>query len=180
MILGHSELKKLIKKNNLITGLSKRDQIDPEGCVYDLQLDKVFELKGKAFLGIEERETPEMIEVATYNSKKKSSFIFKPGKYYMTKTIEEVNIPDNVVGIIKPRSTTFRCGLILRGGVIQPGYKGQMFYGMYNAGPINVEIELGARYAQIIFQEVKGKAVNTYRGQWQGGRATTKGKEKQI
>jgi len=27
---------------------------------------------------------------------------------------------------------------------------------------------------------VKGKAVHPYRGQWQSGRATTKGREKQI
>lgn len=32
MILGHSELKKLIKSDNLITGLSDRDEKSPEGC----------------------------------------------------------------------------------------------------------------------------------------------------
>lgn len=80
MILGHSELSKLIKTNNLIEGLSKRDLEAPEGCVFDLQLDKVFELKGKAFLGIETRETPETVELAAFSAEKKQTFVFLPGK----------------------------------------------------------------------------------------------------
>ena len=75
MILGHSELKKLIEKCNLVTNLSEREMKDPEGCVFDLRLEKVFSLKGKAFLGIDERETPDLIEEASYNPKKRISFI---------------------------------------------------------------------------------------------------------
>ena len=71
MILGHSELKKLIKKYNLVTNLSERELKDPEGCVFDLRLEKVFTLRGKAFLGIDERETPDLFEKASYNPKKK-------------------------------------------------------------------------------------------------------------
>ena len=180
MILGHSELRKLIRSHQLITGLSKRDMENPEGCVFDLQLDKVFELKGKAFIGITERETPNTIEVASYNQKKRSSFTFKPGKYYLVKTIEEVNLPDNLANLFVPRSTLFRSGLILLTGMTDPGFHGPLYFGLYNAGPIPVEIELGARIASVIFFQIKGKAANTYRGQWKGGRDTTKGREKQI
>lgn len=180
MILGHSELRKLIKSHKLITGLSKRDLDNPEGCVFDLQLEKVFKLKGRTFLGIDERELAQTVEVASYNPKKKSSFIFKPGKYYLTKTVEEINLPDNITATFKPRSSTFRSGLIIKTGIANPGYHGPLYFGLFNAGNIPVEIELGARYVSVIFMEVKGKPVNIYRGQWQGGRDSTKGKEKQI
>jgi deoxycytidine triphosphate deaminase len=180
MIIGHSELKKLIKSHNLITGLSKRDRENPEGCVFDLQLDKVFKLKGKTFLGIDERETADLEEVASFNPKKKLSFVFKTGKYYVVKTKEEVNLPGNTANLFVPRSTLFRSGLILSTGMTAPGFSGPLYFGLYNAGNIPVEIELGARIASVIFIEIKGKAINTYRGQWQGGRDTTKGREKQI
>jgi dUTP pyrophosphatase len=180
MILGHSELIKLIKKQKLITGLAKRELENPEGCVFDLQLEKVFKLKGKAFLGIDERETPETVEVASFNPKKPSKFTFKPGKYYLVKTVEEVNLPDNIAAVFKPRSTTYRSGLILRTGIANPGYHGPLYFGLKNEGDIDFEIEMGARLAQVFFLEVKGKPVNKYRGQWQGGRASTKGREKQI
>jgi deoxycytidine triphosphate deaminase len=177
MILGHT---KLIKSHKLITGLSKRDLESPEGCVFDLQLDKIFTLSGKTFLGIDERETADLVEVARYDPNKRSSFIFKPGTYYVVKTVEEVNLPENIAALFQPRSTLFRSGLVLRTGIANPGYHGQLFFGLHNAGNINVEIELGARFAQVLFHQVKGTAVNTYRGQWQGGRASTKGREKQI
>jgi len=176
MILGHSELKKL----NLVTNLSEREIKDPEGCVFDLRIEKVYSLKGKAFLGIDERETPDLVEEASYNPKKVTSFIFKPGKYYLTKTVEEVNLPENIAAIFKPRTTTFRSGLMVRTGIGNPGYHGTLFFGVINEGPIPVKVEMGARYVSVYFHEVKGKPVHSYRGQWQGGRATTKGKEKQI
>lgn len=180
MILGHTELRKLIKSHQLIKGLSEREINHPEGCVFDLRLDKIYELTGKAFLGIDERETPDLEEVASYKPKQRSSFVFEPGEYYVTKTIESVNLPDNIAAIFKPRSTTFRSGLIVRTGIANPGYQGPLFFGTKNEGKNPVEIELGARYVSVIFLQVKGKPVHSYRGQWQGGRESTKGRERQI
>ena len=180
MILGHSELKKLIKKNKLIVNLSERELENPEGCVFDLRLEKVFSLKGKAFLGIEERETPNLIEKESFNPEKKSSFIFQPGKYYLTKTVEEINLPENVAAVFKPRSTTFRMGLNIRTGIANPGFFGPLYFSVVNEGSVPVEIEMGARFVSVYFHEVKGIPVHTYRGQWQGGRDSTKGREKQI
>lgn len=180
MILGVSQLKKLIKKCSLVTNLSERELNDPEGCVFDLRLGNVFKLKGKAFLGIEERETPDLVEVATYDDKKKSTFVFEPGKYYLVKTIEEINLPKNIGAVFKPRSTTFRCGLVVRSGFANPGFCGPLYFSAKNEGDIPIEVEMGARFISIYFHEVKGKLVHTYRGQWQGGRDSTKGREKQI
>lgn len=180
MILGHSELKKLIKSHKLIEGLSKRERENPEGCVFDLQLDKVFEIKGKAFIGLEERETPDTKEIASYNPKRKSTFIFKPGKYYLVKTVERINIPENIAALFVPRSTTFRCGLALKTGIANPGFSGPLYFGLKNEGSVHIEIEMGARFASVIFFEVKGKPVHLVHGQWQGGRDSTKGREKQI
>ncbi|MBM3209091.1 hypothetical protein FJZ40_02260 [Candidatus Shapirobacteria bacterium] len=180
MVLGHSELRKLIKTRNLIEGLSKRELENPEGCVFDLRLDKVFELKGKAFIGGEERQTPETIEVATFNAKETRSFIFRPGQYYLVKTIEKINLPEDIAAIFKPRTTTFRCGLVLRSGIANPGFSGPLYFGLKNEGRIPVEVEMGARFASVIFLEVKGQPVHKYRGQWQGGRDHTGGREKQI
>jgi deoxycytidine triphosphate deaminase len=180
MILGADELLKLVKEKKLVEGLGERDLIAPEGCVFDLRLEKIYSLKGNAFIGVTERETPELTEEASYDPKKTTTFIFQPGKFYLTKTIESVNLPENIAAVFKPRSTTFRCGLAVRTGFANPGYHGPLFFSIVNEGPVPVKIEMGARYVSIYFHEIKGRAVHTYRGQWQGGRTTTKGKEKQI
>jgi deoxycytidine triphosphate deaminase len=180
MILGHSELKKLLKSINLVEGLSRRELEDPEGCVFDLRLDKVFQLEGKAFLGIEERQTPETIELASFDPVRNSIFIFKPDQYYLVKTVEKINLPGDIAAIFKPRSTTFRCGLVLRSGIANPGFSGPLFFGIKNEGEIPVEVEMGARFVSVMFLQVKGAPIHEYRGQWQGGRNHTEGREKQI
>ncbi len=180
MILGISEIQKLIKSKNLITNLSEREKETPEGTVIDMRLEKLFKLKGEGFLGIEHRKTPDVKEVATFEKGKRTEYVIKPGEYYMTKTIEEVNLPDNVAALFKPRSTLFRSGILLRTGFANPGYQGPLYFGLFNASNVNFRVEMGARYCCVYFMEVKGKIQIPYRGQWQGGRDTTKKKERQV
>ena len=78
-----------------------------------------------------------------------------------------------------PRTTTFRSGLFLRTGPVQPGYEGELTFGLKNEGPITVEIEMGARFAHVLFHEIKGSG-SKYRGQWQGGRVSATKREKQV
>jgi deoxycytidine triphosphate deaminase len=128
---------------------------------------------------MEERKTPKVKLVAKYNLKKKKSFVFKPGRYYLMKTIEKVNTPENILILFRPRSTLYRSGMMIFTGNVSPGYKGELIFGIVNLGPCEIKIELGARVVHAVFFEVKGKT-NLYRGQWQGGRVSTKKKEKQV
>jgi len=117
--------------------------------------------------------------VKKYEKGKKNKIVIKPGDFYLTKTMEDVNMPDNLTASITPRSTTYRSGLVLRTGNVPPGYCGGLTFGLFNAGKSTVTIEMGARFVHIQFSEVMGKGA-MYRGQWQGGRVTQKKKEKQV
>jgi len=179
MILGVSELLRLVREKNLIEGLSERELTNPEGAGLDLRLKKLYRLSGKGFLGIEKRETPGVELVAEYNPEKRERITIKPGEYYLTETLERVNMPLDLVGIVKPRTTLHRSGIITRVSVADPGYRGELHPAIFNAGGVPVEIELGSRYVNIMFLEVRGGG-SPYRGQWQGGRATTDGRERQV
>ena len=179
MILGVDKILKLVKEKKLVENLCDRELKNPEGAGFDLRIGEIYEIYGKGFLGIKERQTPKTRLLAKYNPKKKLSFVFKPGKYYLMKTIERVNTPENILILFRPRSTIFRMGLTIFTANVSPGYKGELIFGIINIGLCKVEIELGARVAYAMFFEVKGKS-NLYRGQWQGGRVTTKKKEKQV
>lgn len=179
MVLGPQKLLALVKKINLVTNLSERELTNPEGAGFDLRLGEVYKIKGTAYLGEEERKTPDSVLVKKYEKGKKNKIVIKPGDFFLTKTIEDVNMPDDLTASITPRSTTYRSGLTLRTGNVPPGYCGGLTFGLYNAGKSTVTIEMGARFVHIQFQEVMGKG-NMYRGQWQGGRVTVKKKEKQV
>lgn len=182
MIIGIKKLRELVKEINLVENLCEREINNPEGAGFDLRLGEIYELNGDGFLGVEERRTPEAKLIAKHNPKKdekKNYFIFEPGKYYLIKTIEKINLPTALSGIIFPRTTIFRSGLGLFNGIVQPGYSGELTFGVCNLGKSNIKISFGARIAHITFHEVLGEG-NQYRGQWQGGRVATSGKETQV
>ena len=182
MILGIQELHRLVREQNLVENLCERETNNPEGAGFDLRLGEIYELAGDGFLGVEERQTPDIKLVAKYDSSKPEAedfFIFEPGKYYLIKTMEKVNLPVNLSGVIFPRTTMFRSGLGLFNGVVQPGYCGELTFGVCNLGKSNIKISFGARVVHITFHEVFGEG-NQYRGQWQGGRVSTGGKEVQV
>lgn len=179
MILGPKKLLELVKKKKLVEGLSERELTNPEGAGFDLRLGEVYKISGTAFLGEVKRKTPTIKLLHKYSKGIKKAVKIKPGDFYLVTTIESFNVPQNLTVNFKPRTTTFRSGLFLRTGNVAPGYKGPVTFGLHNVGPITVTIEMGARFVHAQFYEVKGGG-SMYRGQWQGGRVTTKKKEKQV
>jgi deoxycytidine triphosphate deaminase len=182
MILGIKKLHELVKEINLVENLCDREKNNPEGAGFDLRLMEVYEVEGSGFLGVETRETPNVKLLAKDEPQKDETenfYVFKPGEYYLIKTMEKVNLPTNLSGIILPRTTLFRSGLVLANGIVQPGYCGELTFGLANLGKSNIKISFGARIVHITFHEVLGEG-NQYRGQWQGGRVATEGEERQV
>lgn len=178
MFLGVDKLLDLVKRQNLVEGLCQRELENPEGCGFDLRLGEVFRIKGEGFLGVQERKTCDTELVASINTGQKE-IVLEPGDFYLVKTIEKVNMPPDLVGIFKPRSTLHRMGILLRTSQVSPGYSGELIFALTNVGPCPVRLELGARIVHLMFAKIDG-STSLYRGQWQNGRVTTQGKEKQV
>lgn len=199
MIIGPKKLLELVKTKKLVVGLSERELTNPEGAGFDLRLGEIYKIFGDAFLGETHRKTAETELVARYDGRnttvnqlveklsdrvnkreaKLRKIVIKPGDCFLVKTIESVNMPQNLTASITPRSTTYRSGLFIRTGNVPPGYCGGLIFGLKNEGPVPVTVEMGARIVHIQFSEVDGGG-NMYRGQWQGGRVTAKRRERQV
>jgi len=194
MILGIEQLLKLVKEKKLVENLSERELKNPEGAGFDFRIGELYEVSGNGFLGIEERETPKTKLIAkvdelrsspsfadarVFDKKKTKKVSLKPRTYYLMRTVERINLPENLLAIFTPRSTLYRSGIYIFGGQSAPGYKGELTMGIYNFRDKAFKLEMGARVLHMMFFEVKGKT-SLYRGQWQGGRVSTKKKEKQV
>ncbi|MEK7519251.1 MAG: hypothetical protein AAB565_00470 [Patescibacteria group bacterium] len=178
-VLGVKKILELVKEKKLVEGLAKRELENPEGAGFDLRIGELYKVSGKGFLGVEERETPEMELIAKYEEGKNVKVELEPNTYYALKTIEEVNMPEDILAISTPRSTLFRSGVYIFGGQVPPGYKGGLTMGIYNFRNVPFDLEMGSRVIHIMFFQVEGES-NLYRGQWQGGRVTTDKKEQQV
>jgi deoxycytidine triphosphate deaminase len=182
MIIGIHKLLQMVKEDNLVENLAEREVNTPEGAGFDIRLGEVYKIEGDGFLGVEERDTPDTELVGADDPNKdpnENCFTFRPGKYYLIKTMEKVNLPTHISGMIFPRTTLFRSGLGLFNGIVQTGYSGELTFGIKNLGESDIKVYFGARVAHITFHEVAGEG-NQYRGQWQGGRVATEGTETQV
>jgi len=179
MILGVDKLLELVKEQKLVEGLCDRELNNPEGCGFDLRLGEIYSIEGPGVLGVEQRNSPNEKLLAQYDANHPQSFKFQPGKYYLGKTIEKVNTPDNLAILFRPRSTLFRSGISLLTGNVSPGYLGGLVFGITNLGNCEIEIELGARVVHAMFYEINGQS-NLYRGQWQNGRISANQTETQV
>lgn len=179
MILGIEQLLKLVKEKKLVENLSERELKSPEGAGFDFRIGELYEVSGNGFLGIEERETPKTKLVAKFEEGKVKKVSLRPKTYYLMRTVEIINLPENLLAFFTPRSTLYRSGIYIFGGQSAPGYQGELTMGIYNFRDKAFKLEMGARVLHMMFFEVKGKT-SLYRGQWQGGRVSTKKKEKQV
>jgi deoxycytidine triphosphate deaminase len=180
MFLGIDELLDFVKNKGLVENLSSRELENPEGTGFDLRVGTISVFTGddKALLTVDKRKTPSSKVLASISQGNQIVSI-ESGQYVLATTLERVSMPDFLVGIIRPRSTLYRSGIILSSGQVNPGYIGELTFGVYNASPYPFSLEMGARIAHILFGCVEGKA-RSYKGQWQGGRISTESIETQI
>jgi deoxycytidine triphosphate deaminase len=179
MIIGLDILLERVKKGELIINLSQRELDHPEGAGFDLRAGEIYRIKSSGYLGVIQRQTPDVELIASYTESGSSEVILQPSEYYLVKIIEEITLDPDMLGIFHPRSTLFRSGVVLQTGVHPPGYSGAPTFGLYVAGNHPFRLEVGARIAHINILRIEGLS-SPYRGQWQGGRVTTGEKETQV
>lgn len=87
------------------------------------------------------------------------------GNFILASTMEEFNMPTNLVGIVHDKSSWARQGLSVFNTVIEPGWAGTLTLELMFHGPDPVTIPKGAGIAQVIFtttREARG-----YKGRYQ-------------
>jgi deoxycytidine triphosphate deaminase len=185
-VIGISEVVRRIKDDNLISGLGGRDLTSPEGVGIDLRLGSVHKMiEGGAYIeadgtaGLGRRHGVKTEEI--YKLKEgdvQDVLVVNSGDYFLVQTAESITVPLDLMPMIYPRGSLFRAVLLLLANKCDPGYMGQLTFGLTNLGPFPAKLQLGARICNIIFHKIEGEVVG-YRGQHQGGRVSH-GEERQV
>ena len=162
LILGSSEIIKLIKEKKLIENVDLRNV---GGAGVDIRAGSFYRIKSGACLGIGRRELPEVEPIRL------NIVTIEPGEYILVETLEKVNMPENLCARMLPRSTLQRSGVYLFTALIDPGFNGTLTFGLKNLSKFPFKLEKGSRIAQIIFEEVRGNS-KRYDGRYQGGKVT--------
>ena len=89
-------------------------------------------------------------------SEESESCTIQPMTLVLAQTLEKVNMPADLVGLIQGRSSLARCGLAvhLTAPKIDPGFNAVIALEIVNFGPMALELRAGATVAQIMFQKL--------------------------
>jgi deoxycytidine triphosphate deaminase len=133
------------------------EQLQPNGV--DLTAAKMYTQTSPGRIGQDDKEIGERDEIDSVDG----TYQLDPGAY-IVQYGETVHIPEEHIGFIYPRSSLMRNSCMLHTAVWDAGYegKGEGLLEVHH----EIEIEQGARIAQIVFAEADHEG--TYDGSYQG------------
>ena len=108
------------------------------------------------------------------------SFVIHPGEFCLGRTLEWVELPDDIVARIEGKSSLGRLGLIVHAtaGFCDPGWKGTLTLELNNLTRVPIKLYPGLLIAQLSFMELDRAARRPYGSaelgsHYQGQRAAT-------
>lgn len=156
--LGTEKLKSLIKDENVIEPMPSVEKIAVrvKSGAYELSLgNEVFRTDSKDKKKEILKTDKEMITI-------------NPGQFALLLTEEQVNIPVNKIAFISIKAGIKLRGLInVSGFHVDPGFKGNLVFSVYNAGSSPISLEKGEPYFLIWFAELllANSEATTYNGE---------------
>jgi deoxycytidine triphosphate deaminase len=190
-----------IVKKDLITfpfndlGITMETRLEEgiEGSVWDLSVNKIlyFEDQNSSTITRTKRRLPEYFEQQLDHD---GFWTLTPG-YYLVQSLETVNMPLDMSGLVIPRSSVFRGGALPVGSRIAPGYLGNIVTGLNVLPQTGIfTVERGARLMSISFDLLDLPVINfdnplqliqemahhvgSYQGIWSSSKITTEGTER--
>ena len=106
------------------------------------------------------------LQPASYDLRAGADISLPPGKCTLVPSMEHVEIPADVAATLRCRSSYARRGLLLGGGFVDPGFRGQLTLCLTNMGEAPVRLATGDRVVQMILHEVSDGS-GTYNGRYQ-------------
>lgn len=89
------------------------------------------------------------------------------GDFRLGSSMEEFNMPTQVLGYVKDKSSWARQGLCVQNTVIEPGWKGFLTLEYTNHSCMMITIRKGDPIAQIVFHWLDYETVQPYFGKYQ-------------
>ncbi len=89
-------------------------------------------------------------------------------------TLERIELPNNILGILHLRSSFTREGVIGSLALVDPGFKGQLTILLFNSGKEAITIKKSEPFIQITFFRLEKSASAGYRGRYQNSKGVVR------
>ncbi|QYZ79111.1 dCTP deaminase [Methanofollis formosanus] len=106
------------------------------------------------------------LQPASYDLRAGEEITLAPRTVTLVPSMEHVEIPGDLAATLRCRSSYARRGILLGGGYVDPGFRGELTLCLANMGADEVVLPAGERVVQMILHEVSDGAV-CYHGRYQ-------------
>jgi dCTP deaminase len=103
---------------------------------------------------------------ASYDLRAADNMLLPKGTCTLVPTLEWVELPMDLAGTLRCRSSFGRRGILLGGGFVDPGFRGQLTLCLTNMGNEDLSVEKNDRIVQMILHEVR-EGNQGYSGRYQ-------------
>lgn len=103
---------------------------------------------------------------ASYDLRSGDDYVLKKGGCTLVHSMERVELPADVAATLMCRSSFGRKGILIGGGYVDPGFRGNLTLCLVNMGSEDVVLTAGERCVQIIMHEVTDGS-GKYNGRYQ-------------
>lgn len=158
MVLGYNSIKKLLKKNILIENANNQNI---QTSSYDVTIDKYilkFKKCKKAISLIDAQELNTMYEEVNISE----GYTIEPGETILVVLEDRFNMPNNVCGSIRGRTSLNRLGLTIPTQHLNPGFKGKLNLTLTNNSVNSYVITPKIQIAQVVFEKLDKKVKKKY------------------
>ena len=140
-VLSDKNIRELIRNGELSIEPFVEKNLTPNG--YDLTIDEIYIKKTDQYINEGIAKIP-------------------PLTWFAVSTREFVKMGAKVVSQLWIRSSYARKGIIASFGKVDAGFHGTLTIGCFNASHEEVEIPIGDRFCQIVFEELSSKPEELY------------------
>jgi dCTP deaminase len=103
---------------------------------------------------------------ASYDLRAAEDIMLPRGRCTLVHSMEWVELPADIAATLRCRSSFGRRGVLLGGGFVDPGFRGQLTLSLVNMGDEDVAVRSGERVVQIIMHAVMN-GERLYAGRYQ-------------
>lgn len=89
--------------------------------------------------------------------------LIPPNSFALTRSLEYIRMPNDVLGLCIGKSTYARCGIIVNVTPLQPEWEGSLIIEISNTTPLPAKIYAGEGIAEILFFKSDSLAENSYK-----------------
>ena len=163
MVLSDRSIREALDSGHIV--------VDPlgEGCIQPASVDIRIDRQIRVFLAPEQYS---VVDVRTNldgitrpdEIPDPAPYVLEPGEFILANTIENVELPADVVARLEGKSSLGRLGLMVHAtaGYIDPGFKGQLTLEISNVARARISIFYGMKIGQISFLQLSTPAENPY------------------